>query len=135
MNTNKNNMDKQHILVIGDGGVGKTSYIRNQIGKKFRRQYFPTERLNIYETNTTVWYDFPGQQKYGSHYILDKIDKIDTVIYMYDLTNNLSFKNLNYWQNFVHKCFGNICSHRIGSKSDLNPVITNSDIKNTNIHN
>ena len=122
-------MDKKHILIIGDGGVGKTSYIRKQIGKKFRREYYPTHGVNRYETDTTVWYDFPGQEKYGSHYI---DNKINLVIYMYDLTSKLSYKNLDYWEKYVHKYYGNIVSFRIGNKADLNLVVKNSDITNSN---
>ena len=129
LNTDQNNMNKKKILIIGDGGVGKTSYIRKQIGKKFRQKYYSTQGINMYETDTTVWYDFPGQEKYGLHYI---DNKIDLVIYMYDLTSKLSYKNLDYWEKYVHKNYGNIDSFRIGNKSDLNVVVTNLDIKNTN---
>jgi len=121
-------MEKKHILIIGDGGVGKTSYIRKQLGKNFRQKYYPTHGINIYETDNTVWYDFPGQEKYGLYYI----GNINMVIYMYDLTSKLSYKNLDYWEKYVYKHYGNIDSFRIGNKSDLNVVVKNLDIKNTN---
>lgn len=109
---------KMHILIIGDGGVGKTSYIKKQLGKKFRGQYHSTEGINMYETTNIIWYDFPGQEKYGLHPFNDS-DKIDLVIYMYDLTNKLSYNNLNYWKKYVNKNYGNISHVTIGNKSDL----------------
>lgn len=124
------NMDKQHILIIGDGGVGKTSYIKKQLGQNFTHQYHPTTGINIYETDTIVWYDFPGQEKYGSHFINNDIH---LVIYMYDLSNKLSYKNLDYWKKYVNTNYGDIGSFKIGNKSDLNVNnIGTSDILNTN---
>jgi GTP-binding nuclear protein Ran len=110
------NIDKTRILVIGDGGVGKTSYIRKQIGRNFIRQYYPTNGINMYETDTIVWYDFPGQEKYGFHPINDNINRI---IYMYDVTSNISYKNINYWKEYVQKNYGDIPSITIGNKSEL----------------
>ena len=116
LNIQKKNIDKTRILIIGDGGVGKTSYIRKKIGRNFIGQYYPTEGINIYETDTIVWYDFPGQEKYGLHPINHNIDRI---IYMYDVTSNISYKNINYWKEYVHKHYGDITSITIGNKSDL----------------
>jgi GTP-binding nuclear protein Ran len=110
--------EKMHILVIGDGGVGKTSYIKKQLGERFDGRYHSTEGINMYETGTDIWYDFPGQEKYGSHPFNDS-DKIDLVIYMYDLTKKLSYNNLSYWRKYVNKNYGNISYVTIGNKSDL----------------
>jgi hypothetical protein len=51
------------------------------------------------------------------------IGNINMVIYMYDLTSKLSYKNLDYWEKYVYKHYGNIDSFRIGNKSDLNVVV------------
>ena len=109
---------KMRILVIGDGGVGKTSYIKKQLGESFRGHYHSTEGINIYETDADIWYDFPGQEKYASHTFNDS-DKINLVIYMYDLTNKLSYNNLKYWKKYVNENYGNISYVTIGNKSDL----------------
>tara|TARA_Y100000389_G_C17340434_1_gene453009 strand:- start:83 stop:487 length:405 start_codon:yes stop_codon:yes gene_type:complete len=118
LNNEQKDINKTRILVIGYGGVGKTSYIRKQLGKKFIKQYYPTEGINMYETDTVVWYDFPGQEKYGLHPVGDS-DTINLVIYMYDLTSKISYKNLDYWKKYVSKNYGNIYSITIGNKSDL----------------
>ena len=132
MNRQHNMMNqKYHILVIGDGGVGKTSYIKNQIGQNVSRQYFPTEGIHTYHHENTVWYDFPGQEKYASHHINNKIN---LVIYMYDLSSKLSFHNLHFWEKYVQHHYGNIRSFRIANKSDLTHRIQNTDVKNTNFH-
>lgn len=112
---------KQRILVIGDGGVGKTAYIRKQIGKPFLKKYIETEGIHMYEDDNCVWYDFPGQEKYGLHTIHEPID---TVIYMYDLTNKISFNNISFWKQYVKRHYGIIPSSIIiGNKTDLHKYI------------
>jgi len=124
---------KHRILVIGDGGVGKTAYIRKQMGKPFIKKYYETKCINIYEDDDCIWYDFPGQEKYGLHTIHLPID---SVIYMYDVTNKLSFDNISFWKKYVKEHFGIIPSSiTIGNKIDLHKYIKvkNYDVKNSNI--
>ena len=123
--------DKLSILVIGDGGVGKTCYIKKQLGEEFVSVYKATIGIQCYENINTVWYDFPGQEKYGLHLIIHKIDK---VIYMYDITSKISLKNLTFWKKYVWKNYGGVISINIGNKMDLYKYsrINNSDLKNTN---
>ena len=113
----KKNINKKRVLIVGDGGVCKTSYIRKKIGVNFISKYYPTYGIDKYETNNTIWYDFPGQEKYCFHPINDNID---LVIYMYDVTSNISYKNINFWKQYVYKNYGNIPSIVVGNKSDLN---------------
>lgn len=103
---------KKNILVIGSGGVGKTSYIMKKVGLKTTSKYIPTIGIHSYEKDNTVWYDFPGQEAYGchTHYMTEKgykyMDvKMDLVIYMYDVTNKLSKKSLNHWKKYVKRVF------------------------------
>jgi GTPase SAR1 family protein len=114
---------KQHILVIGNGGVGKTTYIMKKLGRQVTRKYIPTHGIHSYEKDNTVWYDFPGQERYGSHnkYITESnctenmdID-MDLVIYMYDVTNELSEKSLVGWKGYVKRVFGKKDSRVIDS--------------------
>ena len=126
-----NQKNKLSILVIGDSGVGKTCYIKKQLGEKFVSTYKSTEDIQCYEDKDIVWYDFPGQEKYTLHI---RVGKIDKVIYMYDITSNKSLKNLNFWREYVQRNYGNVDSINIGNKIDLYKYskINNSDIKNTN---
>lgn len=123
---------KQHILVIGDGGVGKTSYIRKKLKRPFQMKYCSTESIHVYEDENCVWYDFPGQEKYGEHRVSGAIHK---VIYMYDLTNKLSYDNIKLWKKHIKEHYGIIPSITIGNKTDLQKYIRveNSDIKNSNL--
>ena len=124
--------NKLSILVIGDSGVGKTCYIKKQLGEKFVTTYKATEDIQCYEDEDILWYDFPGQEKYVLHI---RICKIDKVIYMYDITSNESLKNLNFWKEYVQRNYGNVDSINIGNKIDMYKYskINNSDLKNTNI--
>lgn len=62
----------------------------------------------MYETDNIVWYDFPGQEKYGLLPVGDSntinlVIYIYIYIYMYDLTSKISYKSLYYWKNMLVK--------------------------------
>jgi GTP-binding nuclear protein Ran len=132
------------ILVVGDGGVGKTSYIRKQMGKQFISKYISTEGIQSYidNDNNIIWYDFPGQEYYGlvrdidscPQQLLLKNSNIHKIIYMYDTSNKLSFKRLSSWKTFMNNYGCNIPYDIIRNKIDQpdSIKINNSDIKNTN---
>jgi GTP-binding nuclear protein Ran len=142
--TKETNTKMNIILVVGNGGVGKTSYIRKQLGKQFIGKYISTVGIQSYidNDNNIIWYDFPGQEYYGlvrdidscPQQLLIKSGNIDKIIYMYDTTNKLSFKRLSFWKTFMKNYGCNIPYEIIRNKIDQpdSIKINNSDIKNTN---
>ncbi len=93
------------VSLIGDGGVGKTAFIRGILGAKFTLNYNPTQNFydNKYKltikTNygliTFNIYDTAGQERYNS---MDKYHNVNAIIYMFDLTSSLSYKSIiNEW--------------------------------------
>ncbi len=62
------------IVLIGDGGIGKTSYVSRLMTGSFESKYIPTmgvevNPLNYWESNNlndifNIW-DCAGQEKYG----------------------------------------------------------------------
>ena len=65
---------ENNILLIGDGGVGKTTYIKRITSGEFIRKYIATQNCDI-DKNMTKFYEFgtnfnlidtAGQEKYGS---------------------------------------------------------------------
>ena len=105
-----------HVLVVGDPGVGKTSYINKKIGKTFNPKYQPTNGIGFYTTPGVVWYDYPGHNQRD---MLTVNAPINLVIYMYDVTSKISYNNLNNWKQKIQSKYGDISSIEIGNKMDL----------------
>jgi small GTP-binding protein len=91
-----------NIYIIGDGGVGKTTYIYNIINNAFTAHYKPTIGIDShaisYDTSYGIIkfniYDYGGQQKYN----VDKYFKnADGCIIMVDCTSSISLTNTIYW--------------------------------------
>ena len=127
---------KKKILVLGDGGVGKTSLINNYLFNTFEEKYISTYNINILQNNEYIFYDFPGQEKYSSHNI--NLSDIDACIIMYDITNKLSYKNIGFWKLKVQKLCGDIPTIVVGNKIDSHyrKIIDNNTINiSTKNHN
>ena len=116
-------MSLKRILVVGDGGVGKTQFIKKIIGKPFERRYLPTYGINEIKHGNTVYYDYPGQEQFvgGTSRLHSINETIDKVYFVYDTTSRLSFKNLTAkWKKLVADTYGsNIDYEIIGMKSDI----------------
>tara|TARA_Y100001980_G_C14556186_1_gene346803 strand:+ start:9595 stop:9972 length:378 start_codon:yes stop_codon:yes gene_type:complete len=114
-------MSLKRVLVLGDAGVGKTQFINKRIGKVFDQRYIPTlGQIKEYKTNDTIYYDYPGQEIYSEHTITEPIDQ---VIYLYDMTSRMSFRNIVEWNKYVTKHYGEVDSVLIGTKNDLTQYI------------
>ena len=116
------------VIFLGEAGVGKTTLIRVSLGEKYKKEYISSLSLSFNQKEITynskkyifnLW-DTIGQEKYRS---LTKIfyKKSKVVIFVYDITNSSSFKNLEYWINSVDDELGkeNYIKAIIGNKSDL----------------
>ena len=53
------------ILLVGNGGVGKTTFLNVLTGKGFDPKYKATERIESYRFEGKEWNDFPGQYYTG----------------------------------------------------------------------
>lgn len=92
------------ILLLGDGGVGKTSLLKRFIYNTFEMEYkstigvqFMTRTIEI-ENNSiklVIW-DVAGQSKFTSYRHLYYKDA-EGIILVYDITNAQTFKNLDMW--------------------------------------
>ena len=107
---------KRTILIVGDGGVGKTNFIKNLLNDTFERRYIPTDLITEYETDNVKLWDYPGQIKFNV--ILPS--NIDLYIIMYDVTNKLSYKSINFWKQKIIETGGTNAKYIIvGNKIDL----------------
>ena len=122
-----NNGTENKVIFLGEAGVGKTTLIKVSIGQKFDKVYNSSISLSfnpkkiIYENKQYTFnlWDTIGQEKYRS---LTKLFYKDSkvVIFVYDITNKKSFKELNYWINEIKESLGNEPVFGIvGNKIDL----------------
>ena len=122
-------MSLKRILVVGDGGVGKTQFIKKIIGKPFERRYLPTCGIKEIKHGNTIYYDYPGQEQFveGSSRLHSINDTIDKVYFVYDMTSRMSFANIAAkWKRLVADTYGsNIDYEIIGMKSDIAAVKVN----------
>ena len=119
----------RRILLLGDAGVGKTSYIRKRLSLPFERLYLPTSGIQQYATDNTIYYDYAGsERRISSH-----LPSVDVVIYMFDVTNSLSYQNLSKWRE-IGSTFSS--THRIiGSKADLESASCLPDVDTIRVSN
>lgn len=87
------------IALLGDGGVGKTCFVKKLLGQAFSGKYLPTldceeSVLDFNGTKLTIL-DFGGQQKFGGS--RQAVETADGAILMFDLQSKLCLKNLDYW--------------------------------------
>ena len=98
-------MQQYKIKLLGDGGVGKTTWIHKLRCGEFEKRYFATVGCEVhpvgfktnYDNILLYLYDYAGQERYGN---LDK-EQTDATILMFDQTSRLSHKNLDkQWKQF-----------------------------------
>ena len=123
-----NNLDNEiKVILVGESGTGKTSLINATMGLKFQEHLettstnnFSSKTITINNTDYTLnLWDTIGQEKFRS---LTKIFIKDSriALLVYDITNEKSFKELDYWYKIIHDILGDetiigVC----GNKQDL----------------
>lgn len=127
---------KFKIVIVGDSGVGKTSFINKYIGKSFTKTHVPTNGANInmisIETSLgavelDVW-DTAGHDKFiyarQGYY-----DMADAVIIMFDISDKISYANSIRYYNDILNISPNVIAVICGNKVDLsNRSLRSSDI-------
>ena len=113
------------IVLIGDGGVGKTTFLRRFKNYGWSSEYIPTIGVNVIQltfyTNYglikfSVW-DCAGQEKnLNSTYY----NNADGAIIMFDLTSKISYKHVPNWIESLRKVSPDAHVVICGNKSDIN---------------
>ena len=115
------------VVVIGEGGVGKTSLINKYIKGTFNENQGPTNgasfcsktlEINNEKYIADIW-DTAGNNKYRA---LSKFfyTDADIIILVYDITNKKSFLELDFWLDSILKVKGKkVPMILVGNKSDL----------------
>lgn len=114
------------ILLVGDGGVGKTTLVSRYITEKFVRKYLPTIGVDVacipFSTSIgsislNIW-DCGGQEKFGclrQEYYVES----DAAIVMFDVTAPLTYKNTKLWVDEIKKICGKIPIILVANKVDM----------------
>ena len=130
MGDREDNLEEEEeikVILVGEMGTGKTSLINTAIGLNFQEKLASTTtnsimnktmKVNGKSYSVNLW-DTIGQEKYRSlTKIFLKGSKI--VIFVYDITNLQSFKELNYWFDCTKEIINDkVVMGIVGNKSDL----------------
>lgn len=115
------------VVVLGDSGVGKTSFITRFVNSTFNEATEPTpgasflsKAITIHDSSVkfNIW-DTAGQERYHA---LAKVYYRDAhaVILIYDITRQASFLGLKNWMTELRSTAGpNVAIAIVGNKEDL----------------
>jgi len=139
-NTNNNNnnnqfdpskLDKSKIpqfklVLVGDGGVGKTTFVKRHKSGEFEKKYVATLGCEVHPltffTNLgpiiyNVW-DTAGQEKFGGlrdgYYVGGQ-----AAIIMFDVTSRITYKSVQIWHRDLTRVCENIPIVLCGNKVDV----------------
>jgi len=114
------------LVIIGDGGVGKTTFVKRHISGEFQKPYIPTKGAEVSEiefmTNRgkilfKIW-DTAGQEKFGSLRECYYVDA-NCALIMFDLSSRQTYKNVPKWHKDLTKICENIPIVLVGNKADV----------------
>ena len=118
---------QRKLVLVGDGGVGKTTFVKRHQTGEFERKYIPTVGVEVsqltFQTSRgpltyNIW-DTAGQERFRSvskAYFRNALG----AILMFDLTSRQSFDDLGMWINDLNTlCVPNAYIILIGNKLDL----------------
>ena len=114
------------LVLVGDGGVGKTTFVKRHLTGEFEKKYVATVGVEVhplkFHTNCgpivfNVW-DTAGQEKYGGlrdgYYIQGQC-----AILMFDVTSRVTYKNVPNWHRDIVRVCENIPIVLCGNKIDI----------------
>ena len=88
--------EREHIILLGDVGVGKTTFVERFLSNRFRPVYCSTISVTSHEVDRFEIWDTSGQERYrGSNDHFYK--RANGAIIFADLTSKMSIKNVSNW--------------------------------------
>ncbi|CAI9088368.1 OLC1v1022676C1 [Oldenlandia corymbosa var. corymbosa] len=115
------------LVLVGDGGTGKTTFVKRHINGEFEKKYIPTIGVEVHpldfdtsrgKVRFNCW-DTAGQEKFGglrdAYYL-----QAQCAIIMFDVTSRGTYKNVPTWhRDLTRVCEGNIPIVICGNKVDV----------------
>jgi len=108
------NTPKFKLILVGDGGVGKTTFVKRHRTGEFEKKYVATMGVEVHPLpfHTTLGkvifncWDTAGQEKFGGlrdgYYIGGQ-----AAIIMFDVTSRVTYKSVPHW----YKDLVRVCEH------------------------
>ena len=105
--------DQIILSVLGNSGVGKTSFIMKFTDNTFQESYLATYGIDFKTKFVTInnykyrvdLYDTAGQERFRSISV-NSIRMSDGVILIYDITNEFSYENIYGWMDNIYQVKG-----------------------------
>jgi len=114
------------LILVGDGGTGKTTFVKRHLTGEFEKKYVATLGVEVHPLNFhtnfgqiifNVW-DTAGQEKFGGlrdgYYIQAKCG-----IIFFDVTSRVTYKNVANWHRDLIRVCESIPIVLCGNKVDI----------------
>merc|ERR1712183_365162 len=114
------------LVLVGDGGVGKTTFVKRHLTGEFEKRYIATLGVEVHpmpfftnrgQVNFNVW-DTAGQEKLGGlrdgYYIGGNCG-----IIMFDVCSRITYSNVPKWYKDLTRVCENIPIVLVGNKVDV----------------
>jgi len=114
------------LVLVGDGGTGKTTFVKRHLTGEFEKKYIATLGVEVHPLGFTtnlgqivfdVW-DTAGQEKFGGlrdgYYINGQCG-----IIMFDVTSRITYKNVPNWHRDLVRVCENVPIVLCGNKVDV----------------
>jgi len=120
------NMPTFKLILVGDGGTGKTTFVKRHLTGEFEKKYIATlgvevHPLTFYTNRGPICFncwDTAGQEKFGGlrdgYYIQGQ-----AAIIMFDVTSRITYKNVPNWHRDLVRVCENIPIVLCGNKVDI----------------
>lgn len=130
---------KFKVVLVGDGGVGKTAFVHRHLGKDFLTPYIATmgvevRGLRFYtsvgEVILNIW-DTAGQEKFGG-YREGYYNGVDAALIMFDVTAKCTYRSVPKWYSDIRMIGPDIPIVLTGNKIDCKSRVVKP--KDINFH-
>ncbi|GJN15287.1 hypothetical protein PR202_gb02184 [Eleusine coracana subsp. coracana] len=91
------------LVIVGDGGTGKTTFVKRHLTGEFEKKYEPTIGVEVHPLDFTTKLCIHGQ----------------CAIIMFDVTSRLTYKNVPTWHRDLCRVCENIPIVLCGNKVDV----------------
>jgi GTP-binding nuclear protein Ran len=113
------------LLLVGDGGVGKTAFVKRHLTGDFEKRYIATVGVDVHPLTFVTsrgkigfyCWDTAGQERFGGlrdgYYI-----QADCGIIMFEVTSRQTYRNVPNWYRDITRVCDNIPIVLVGNKVD-----------------
>jgi len=119
-------MHEINIVLLGEGGTGKTTLIERYCQGKFYADTKMTVGYSIFIIRQIIWdkniklriFDIGGQERF--RYLVSLLEPfVDGALLFFDLTRAMTLENMAQWVNYIRKSNENLPILFLGTKLDL----------------